>query len=214
MKTGIGTAPGNVNRSKTVFRALHILWAIVAMSVIAILAMSSKGHPPGIVFVPVVLVIWITGHVFLWLSHLLVKRGQTHAENEEGALDKWPLALALIALIFGGTFIFGVITFGVTSLIGSNSPRSLLLTVLLPWLPTSICFIGILLRQSWSRFATSGLFFAAALFLLYQMMQSLGYPPEYHSTTEWIGTTLVVFLLVGLGWHFFRSQKIRAFLSR
>ncbi|MFT6955093.1 MAG: hypothetical protein ACJAYC_000081 [Halieaceae bacterium] len=43
----------------------------------------AKGHPPGIMFMPVALSLRGVGHVFLWLGHELAVRGEVSSENGE-----------------------------------------------------------------------------------------------------------------------------------
>jgi hypothetical protein len=199
---------------KFIFRSLHIVWAIIGISVTLVLANSTKGHPPGIVFVPVALGIWVVGHAFLWLGHVLAKRGKKLAETRESASGEWPLTLVILAFVFGGIFIFGIFAIGLQSLFGNNNSQNHLPDMLLLWLPPSICFVGIMLRQTWSRHLASGIFFAAAIFLLYRVIQSLGHPPQYVSALEWVVVTLVLISFLFLGQHIFRSSRIRAFFSK
>jgi len=203
-----------MNNFKFIFRSLHIVWAIIGISVVLILANSTKGHPPGIVFVPIALAIWVAGHAFLWLCHVLAKRGKNLAENREHASGEWPLTLVILAFVFGGIFIFGIFTIGLRSLFGDNNSQNNLPYMLLLWLPPSICFMGIMLRQSWSRLLASGIFFAAAIFLLYRMIQRLGHAPQYVPALDWVVITLVLTSFLFLGQHIFRSSGIRAFLSK
>lgn len=203
-----------MNNIKVIFRSLHIVWAIVGLSVTLVLANSTEGHPPGLVFAPVALVIWIAGHAFLWFCHVLAMRGKKLAENRESARGEWPLALAILAFVFGGIFIFGIFAIGLKSLIGNNNSQNDLLNMLFLWLPPSICFVGILLRQPWSRLLASAIFIAAAFFLLYQMIQGLGRPPQYHSAFDWVVSTTVLISFLFLGQHIFRSSRIQTFFSK
>jgi hypothetical protein len=86
--------------------------------------------------------------------------------------------------------------------------------MLLLWLPPSICFVGIMLRKIWSRLLASGTFFAAAIFLLYRMIQSVGHPPQYVSALDWVVLTLVLISFLFLGQHILRSSRIQSFFSK
>lgn len=203
-----------MNSTKLLFRSLHIVWAILGLSVTLVLASSTKGHPPGLVFAPVALGIWIVGHAFLWLCHMLAMRGKKLAESRESASGKWPLTLVILAFVFGGIFVFGLFAIGLKSFFGNSNSQNHLPTMLLLWLPPSVCFVGIILRRPWSRRLASSIFIVAAVFLLYQMIQGLGRPPQYHSVYEWVVSTAILVFFLFLGQHIFRSSGIRTFLSK
>lgn len=42
-----------------------MLWALAGIYASVVLLMAG-GHPPGLVFLPVALVAWALGHLFLW----------------------------------------------------------------------------------------------------------------------------------------------------
>ena len=201
-----------MNNVKIIFRLLHIVWLIIGVSITVMLVTSTKGHPPGIIFAPIAVALWMAGHVLLWFSHKLAIQGNNLAEKRDDAGGKWPLTLIFLAFIFGCVFIFGL--FGITAkVLFEQNWQSKLPIFLVIWLPPSICFIGILLRQAWSRILASGGFIVVALFLLYQMIESLAHSNRY-SALDWI-TGIVVFLIfLFLGQHIFRSSSIKAFFSK
>ena len=196
---------------KIVFRSLHIVWVIIGVCVTFVLAIS-KGHPPGIIFVPFALVIWGIGHVFLWLSHKLAIQGRNIAENRNNDERRWPLVLTLLLFFFGGIFFIGFIQI-ILTMMDKYSRQSELLIILVIWLPSSICFVGILLRQAWSRIVASGGFIVVALLLLYQMVESL-LGNSRHSVKEWIVAIAILVLFLFIGQHIYRSPNIKAFYSK
>ena len=196
---------------KSVFRWLHIIWAIIGIAASVLLA-SAKGHPPGLVFVPIVLAVWFAGHGLLWLSRKLAIRGKLAADKHDATNDQWPLLLILFACLFGIAFIFGVFGFG--WLVFSRERWGFeLLSMVAIWLAVSLCFFGILLRQNWSRVLTGGGFVALAVLLLYEMIASFvrGYR---NSPVEWVTALTLFTLLVLIGQYVLRSSRIKAFLSR
>ena len=117
----------------------------------------------------------------------------------------------LLVFVFGAIFIFGL--FGIVwQVLSERNWLRELVVPLLYWIPTSLCFFGILLRQDWSRvLAGSGFMFVAAI-LLYEMVASAmrGYR---NSTTEWVMVIVIFIMLVLFGLYVLRSSKIKAFYS-
>jgi len=196
---------------KPVFRWLHIVWAIIGCTASVLLA-SAEGHPPGLVFVPIVLAIWFTGHGLLWLSRKLAVKGKLTADSHDAIKDKWPLLLILLICLFGAFFIFGVFGFGWMAFSRERWGFELLSMVAL-WLVASLCFFGMLLRQDWSRIVAGSGFIVLAVILLYEMIASLmrGYK---NSPVEWATAMVLFMLLVLLGQHIVRSSRIKAFFAR
>ena len=197
---------------KYTFRGLHIVWAILGAGICILLATARGGHPPGLVFVPVAAVIWLTGHVLLWGSRKLAIRGRLLAENRNIAAGKWPLPIILLTLFFGIVFFFGVLGIAWQVFIERDGLRGLAVPLAF-WVPSSLCFFGILLRQDWLRILAGSGFIVVGVILLYEMIASFtrGYR---NSATEW-GMAIVIFILLILfGYYILRSSGIKAFYSR
>jgi hypothetical protein len=94
---------------KNVFRWLHIVWAFIGASICILLATLKGGHPPGLVFVPVAVAIWLLGHVLLWLSRKLLIQGKSSADNGNSTRGKWPLMLIVFVILLGVVFILGIL---------------------------------------------------------------------------------------------------------
>ncbi len=81
------------------FRILHALTALTAVIACVVLIFAKGGHPPGIVFVPFVLVYWVITHVILlvlkWFLAYMAK------SEEDSNSQGWPPLLTLIAIISG-----------------------------------------------------------------------------------------------------------------
>jgi len=197
---------------KNVFRWLHIVWAIIGASICILLATATGGHPPGLVFVPIAAAIWLAGHILLWVSHKLAIRGENLADNRNIASGKWPPTIILLVFLSGIVFIFGLsgIVWQVLSERNWLHELAMPLTV---WIPSSLCFFGILLRQDWSRILAGSGFIVVAVMLLYEMIASFmrGY---LNSTTEWVIVLVMFILLVLFGQYILRSKSIKAFYSK
>ena len=179
----------------------------------SVLFVTAKGgHPPGLVFVPVVVAIWLAGHVFLSGSHKLAIRGKYLAEVKNTSSGKWPPAIIFLIFIFGLIFFFGL--FGILWLLLSQ--RDWLRGLAIPlavWIPSSLCFFGIVLRRDWSRLLAGGGFIVLAMILLYEMIASFmrGYR---NSSVEW-ATAIVIFIVLSLfGQYVLRSSCIKTFFSK
>ena len=202
----------NSDYLKNVFRWLHIVWAIVGASICILLATAKGGHPPGLVFVPIAAVIWLAGHIVLWVSRKLAIRGKNIADAMNGTGGKWPLILIPLVIIFGVVFVFGL--FWIIWQVSFERDWQRELTVPLAfWIPSSLCFFGILLRQYWSRILIGSGFIVIGVILLYEMIASFmrGYR---NSNTEWMMVIALFVILVLFGSYILRSPSIKAFLSK
>ncbi|MEH6609938.1 MAG: hypothetical protein V7696_11265 [Halioglobus sp.] len=200
----------DMSKLKNVFRSLHIIWAIIGVCATVVLAMA-KGHPPGIIFVPVALLLWGVGHVFLWLGYKLVVRGEGLSENGEGNERTFPLTLGILSFAFGTIFFVGSVQIIITMMDNYNRQSELL--IILPlWLPSSICFFGILLRKTWSRYLAISMFFIAALILLYQMIESI-MSGKHHSSFDWMISITITLFCILLAQYLLRSPGVKGFYS-
>ena len=197
---------------KNTFRWLHIVWAITGAGICILLATATGGHPPGLVFVPVAAVIWLAGHVLLWVSHKLAIRGKYLADKREIASGKWPLTVILLVFSSGIVFIFGLSGI-VWQVLSEHNWLRKLPVPLAVWIPSSLCFFGILLRQDWSRILAGSGFIVVAVILLYEMIASFmrGYR---NSTTEWVIVIVIFILLILFGQYILRASSIKAFYSK
>ena len=200
-----------MKKVKLVFRLLNVIWAIVGISVTVILVMSTKGHPPGIVFAPIAVVIWIIGHALFWLICKLVVRGNQKTATKSSVRTDWPITLVLLALLFGTVCVFGFFGIVLQIMFEHNWQNKLPIMILI-WLPPSICFVGILLRQSWSRIMAGSVFIIVAIFLLYQMIESL-IQNQRHTVLDWLSAIVILIVCVSLAQHILRSPRIKEFYS-
>jgi hypothetical protein len=198
--------------TKNVFRWLHVVWATIGASISVLLATAKGGHPPGIVFVPIAAAIWLVGHILFWGSHKLAIRGKYLAESRGITSGKWPLAIIFLAFLFGIVFFFGLFGIVWQILFERDSLRELAIPLAV-WIPSSLCFFGIVLRHDWSRLLAGSGFIVVAIILLYEMIASFmrGYR---NSSAEW-ATVIVIFVLLSFfGQYVLRSSSIKTFFSK
>lgn len=91
------------------FRVIWIAWAVIALAVAIPLALS-RGHPPGLVFVPFVAVAWLVGHLLILAvgrlaRHLAATRPQIVAAAGARPTAQW-IAGGLIAIALLGATAF------------------------------------------------------------------------------------------------------------
>lgn len=202
----------NTDYLKNVFRWLHIVWAVIGAGICILLATAKGGHPPGLVFVPIAAAIWVAGHVLLWVSRKLAIRGKYLSDTRNGAGGKWPLILILLVIIFGVEFIFGLFWIVWQVLFERDWLRELAIPLAF-WIPSSLCFFGILLRQYWARILVGSGFIVIGAIILYEMIASFmrGYR---NSNTEWAIVIALFIVLVLFGLYILRSSRIKTFLSK
>jgi hypothetical protein len=179
------------------------------------LVLAGEGHPAPIIFLPLVAVIWVVGHIVIWGVGWLAAKGRRRLDTTaEPATQSWPvgLRLALIGTAVGASV--GIIQIVVTAYLGRLYPyhgATLWTTMLIIWLVHGTSFVGLLLRQRWSRFLSSAVAFAWALLSVWQIVEHLvrGYRLE-------IGSLLILaagaVFLVFIGAHLATSSRVRSFL--
>lgn len=195
-------------------RVAHAIWAILAVVVALLLVLAGEGHPAPIIFLPLVGVIWVVGHIVVWGVEWLADKGRRVGTAVEGATETWPvgLKLALIGTGVGGSV--GIIQIVVTLFIGRLYPyhgTTLWTTMLMIWLLHGTSFAGVLLRRRWSRFLSSAIAFAWALLSAWQIVEHLvrGYRLEIGSL---LILALATVLLALFGFHLVTSSRVKSFL--
>jgi len=195
----------------TLFRILHIIWAILGVIACVILVTSKGGHPPAIILLPIALIFWVIGHVLLWIISKLFARGKKLEVRSESDVKKWPLSLIILAVFSGGVFIFGSMAI-ILLIVLENDWLSVMPAMLAFWLLPSLCFIGILLHKSWSRVLAGWGFIGVAMIILYQLVES-ALRNYAASVTEWVIAIAILLFTLLIGQHILRSPKIKAFYA-
>jgi hypothetical protein len=200
------------NYLKTAFRWLHSIWGIIGAGICILLATARGGHPPGIVFVPLAALIWLAGHVLLWLSRKLAIRGKSYAENRNIALGNWPPMIILLVFTSGIVFIFGLFMIIWQMLFEEDWLRYMTIPLSI-WTVSSIGFFGILLRQNWSRILAGSGFIVLAITLLYETLASLmrGYR---NTNNEYMMVIAIFILLILIGLYILLSNSIKAYFYK
>lgn len=81
------------------------------------------------------------------------------------------------------------------------------------WLPSSLCFIGILLQKPWSRLFAGWGFIVWPMIFFYQIIGSAMHG-RTNSVTEWIVVVAIALFTLFIGVHILRSPEIKAFYGK
>ena len=198
----------------TVKRVSHMIWAVLATLASLVLILGGAGHPPPIVLLPLVIVIWIIGHIAVWGIASLAARGRRGTSSAQG-VRPWPtgLRLALIGTAVGAAM--GLVQIAVTIFLGKMYPyrdAALWTMTMAIWLVHGACFTGLLLRRPWSRLLGSMLALGWAALSGWQIAEHLlrGYRVEIGALLLVTGSML---LLAWIGLHLATSSRVKSFLS-
>ena len=184
---------------------------MLGIGVCVLLLSATGGHPPGIVFVPVAVIVWLAGHAVLAISRSLVRRGNVASSATDGAGVKWPPAIVVLTFLLGLIFFLGLILI-VAQVLFERKSLVYMAIPLACWVPASLCFFGMLLRKRWAQLIAGSGLIVVALILVYEMIRSLTHGYR-NSTTEWILATAVAAALIFAGQYILRSARIKAFFT-
>jgi len=82
------------------FRIAHKAWAALVLLGCVALALGG-GHPPPIVFAPLLILAGLVGHLLLLLVAWLLHRGRSRSVALQGVAPRWPAELVLIGIVLG-----------------------------------------------------------------------------------------------------------------
>lgn len=197
-------------RRRVVFRWLHVVWALPCLVASIVLAGSTEGHPPGLVFLPLALVVWLAGHGVLALAQHLIDRGLERArERGDAAPAPWYVVLTLVAS--GVASFLALLIFG--RLLFDRDAVGLFQLVVLAWMALHLpCFAGVALRRPWGRSYAAGTALAWGLLMLYQIVDHLwrGSPVD---AWEWPAAISIVLAFTALAWILFTGAGSRRYFS-
>jgi len=134
---------------------------LLALALIVPLA-SGQGHPPGFVFIPLVVAAWLTGHLVIWLFAILTRRlsdrqGEPVPADAASHPSLW-IARLLLGLVFlSGT---GFVLFLVLGTVfwGAHSPGSFWLALAAAWIVHGVALVGTIADTGWGRLFTPVVF--------------------------------------------------------
>ncbi len=149
-----------------------ILWGAAAL-LAAIPFMSTKGHPPAFALLPFIAVLWLVGHLAIWLPSRLVGRFRP-AMFPVGC----PRSVMLVAAIFAVAFLVGLAILSMQFFFG-HALLWIWVQELLLWSLTAVAWLALLARAPWSRHFSAGLLAAATIAFLWVALVGLVLEPSW-----------------------------------
>lgn len=197
-------------------RALHTAWAVLAVVVSLFMIFTiDTGHPPLIVFLPLVVLVWFIGHLGIWCVVRLIAKGVRVAIETGSQGRSWPIGLRLAVICTGVLTSAGVFQIIVTGYLGRLYPYhyvNLWTIMLVIKLVHAACFVGLLLRQKWSRLTSALLAFGWAMLMASQIAEHLPLRAPSSGTELMIAIGIMVSLFI-LGIHLIVSREVKSFLK-
>jgi hypothetical protein len=137
------------------------------------------------------------------------------ASKTDGVLKPWPIDLRIALIGTGVPAVIGIFQVLMTGLQRKWYPypdARLWAVMLAVWLVHGASFVGMLLRQQWSRLVSAVLAFGWVLLLASQIAEHL--PPRVSSDTkELLIAVVLLVLLLFIGLHLFTSRKVMSFFT-
>ncbi len=157
----MGSTEKRLHPTRRFFRYLWAIWALLALAPIVPL-LSGQGHPPGFVFIPLVVAGWLMGHLVIWLFAILTRRlsdreGRLVPSDSASHPSRW-IARLLLGLVFlSGT---GFVLFLALGAIfwGAHSPTTFWFALLAAWTVHGMALVGTIADTGWSRLFTPVVF--------------------------------------------------------
>jgi hypothetical protein len=197
-------------------RFAHLIWALIGLAAsVFLIVFGGEGHPPGIVLLPVVWVLWALGHGGLWLVRRLAVRGRrSGAAGWGAAVPSWPPGLLLAAFGAGAATAAGVFPV-LSTLFQLKEGRylePLWLVMTATWAAHGVGLAGLLLRRGWSGIYAALLCFGWVALLGAQIVDHLIRGSRIQMGELAIVCALMV-MGVLFGWHLVTSRRIKDFLA-
>ena len=190
----------------------HGVWGVIGFSSCLLLALAGGGHPAPIIFVPVVAAAWALGHGAIWIVGRMAARGRRSAPGDGSGVMSWPPGLKLALALTGAASVIGLVQVSGSVLMTEWYPfrqPALWATTMAIWMAHGACFVGMLLRKSWSRPLCAALPLAWAALLISQIADHL----LRDSRTDVSGlviSVVLVLLLILFGYYLASSKRVRA----
>ena len=201
---------------KHIFYWLHGSIMIVGLSICALAIYGAasgadRGHPPAIIFLPVVIIAWLILHVFLIFIQWLATQGNKNAFKQSTTKNSWPLSLIIFVILCS---VFSLQGFAALAEMWYSGRLPIYLTQWLFFLVVGVSFVcmcGILLRKNWGRLMAGVGCILISGFFMYMAIRNviLGYNYD-------IGDSIYLLLLVTslgyFGYHLLTSERIKTFI--
>ncbi len=189
---------------RRVIRILHLAWALPCLAAAVLLA-GAEGHPPGLIFVPVVVVVWGLGHFILLMTRILAERSAAGRRPE-----RWPWSVIVGVAGSGAVGFLGLLAMAWPYLGGGGLSENDVPLFFLISFAHAAAFVGLLMRRRWARWLSGMLAAAWALLLAVQVIDHVarGRPTDL---TELGAAVLILAILSALSIHLLRGAAPRQY---
>ena len=197
---------------------LHGVIALAGLSICSFLIYGAvsgtdRGHPPGIIFLPAVVITWLFLHAFLFFTQWLASRGNKNRFKQGNAKNSWPISLIIFIILCGINSLAGIA--GLVSMLysGRFPTYTSQWFFLLIFGFSFVCLCGILLRKNWGRLIAGLGCLIISGYLLYSINRRVTLRPN-HDLGDGIYVLLFVIGLGFFGYHLLTSVRIKAFFKK
>lgn len=184
-------------------RIAHKVWAgLVVLGCVA-LALGG-GHPPPIVFAPLLILAGLLGHLLLLLVAWLMHLGKSHSAAPQGTAPRWPAELVLIAIVLGPLALASTaVALGQVAQHGSQ-PRQWLVYVVAATVH-AMAFVVLMLRWQLARYMVAALCLGWGVALALQFR-------EPRPTADLLVAMMVIAVLIAISVYVVLGKRIRSAL--
>lgn len=183
------------------FRIVHKAWAAVVLLGCVALALGG-GHPPPIVFAPLLILAGLVGHLLLVLVAWLLHRGRSRSPALPA--PRWPAELVLIGFVLGPLAVASTaLALGQVAQHGSQ-PRQWLVFVVAATVH-AMAFVVLLLRRQLARYLVAVICVGWGLALALQFR-------EPRPTVDLLMAIVMIAALVAIAAYVVLAKRIRSAL--
>jgi tetrahydromethanopterin S-methyltransferase subunit F len=193
----------------------HSVWGAIGFSICVLFAVVPGGHPPLMIFIPLVAAVWFVGHVAIWGAGRIAARGRRAALEAGTEARAWPLGLVAGLALAGIASAIGLLQLVASVLMRELypfDPPGLWALTMAIWIAHGACFVGLLLRRRWSRYLCAALPLGWAALLAVQIVDHLAHGRPAEPVEMTIAVALVL-LLSAFAWYLIASERIKLILS-
>ena len=190
----------------------HVVWAALNFAAaLTLVLVPQRGHPPPIILLPLVALLWPLGHSLIWLVSRLAAIGRRRAFATD---RRWPATVIIGLLGTGVASLLGIVQALGSGVQGKWYPHpdpALWVTMLLVWALHGVCFVALLVRQPWSRHLAALLALGWALLLGRQLAEGLASSTR-GSIAELLFAAALLVSLLALAAAFVSSTAVKSYL--